>query len=255
MAGVSGLNLRIALKVRYGPSRSSASNHPPTTRTAHFTFFMCRDRSRDLPVVVVGVVLVLVVEEHGMARYVLVEIGHISGLEIELIAVRSAEIERDFWLGQHRILLRMKERRVETETRREHECSAVIGVVAQKEIGHGRLRAGRGNGRMRVDDRRRGVEPRIGDAPDAHLAVVVGHMLQQELDGVVGIGGIVHIFAAISFRRCAAASQRTCLRSSSARAHPGRQRCSPTFRTRQRGQAARDSGLRRKVRHCRAYGP
>ncbi len=52
---------------------------------------------------------------------------------------------------------------------------------------------------MGVDDGGRGVEAGIGDAPDANLAVVVGHMLEQELDGVVGVGGVVDILRRFLF--------------------------------------------------------
>jgi hypothetical protein len=37
------------------------------------------------------------------------------------------------------------------------------------------------------------MEAGIGDSPYAHLAVVVGNLLEQEVDGVMGIGGVVHI--------------------------------------------------------------
>ena len=130
---------------------------------------------------------VLIVPHPRRAIENLIQAGHIPGLKKELVAVRRAEIEGRFRLGQHRILLRMEKRRIEFKARREHECSAVIGVVAQKEIGHWSLRAGRGDGWMRVDDRSRSVEPRIRDAPESHLAIVVGHVFEQILDRVVRV--------------------------------------------------------------------
>ncbi len=36
-------------------------------------------------------------------------------------------------------------------------------------------------------------ESRIGNAPDAGIAVVVRHILQQPVDGVVKIAGVVHV--------------------------------------------------------------
>ena len=62
-----------------------------------------------------------------------------------------------------------------------------------KQIRHRRLRTGRHQRRMRIDDRRRSVEARIRDAPDAHLAVVVRHVLQQKIDRVVGVRRVVHV--------------------------------------------------------------
>ena len=69
----------------------------------------------------------------------------------------------------------------------------MIGVVTPKEVGHRRLRAGRNQSRMRVDDRGGRKESRIRNAPDANLAIVVRHVLQQEFDRVIGVGCVVHI--------------------------------------------------------------
>ena len=182
-----------------------------------------------LPVGVVGVVLHLVVEQPvGALQIELVEVGDVPRLQIELVAVLGAKIERRGRLGRLRLALRAK-RNIEPEVGRKHESSAVVGIVAHEQVGHGRLRAGRHQRRMRIDDRSRGVEPRIRNAPDAHLAVVVGHVFQQELDRVVGVGSVVHIL-----RRLLVIDVRPHLdeirpRSSSARAHPGRRRYIPTF--------------------------
>jgi len=59
----------------------------------------------------------------------------------------------------------------------------VVGVVAHEEVGHGRLR-GRGFQRgMRVDDAGGGEESGIRNSPDSGIAIVVGHVLEQPVDG------------------------------------------------------------------------
>ena len=87
----------------------------------------------------------------------------------------------------------MEERGVEAETGGEHEGSAMIAVVAQEKVGHGRLGAGGSQRGMGVDDGGRRIEAWVGDAPYAHLVVVVGDVLEQELDGVVGVGCVVDV--------------------------------------------------------------
>ncbi len=81
--------------------------------------------------------------------------------------------------------------------------------------------------RMGVDDAGRGVEAWIGDAPDPHASVVVRHVLQQPLDGVVGIGAFVDVGCCSSACRCADASRRNRLRRGNGRARPGTRRCTP----------------------------
>ena len=62
-----------------------------------------------------------------------------------------------------------------------------------EEVGHRRLGRRGFDGGMRIDDARGSVEPRIRDTPDADAAVVVGHVLQQPLDRVVGVGALVDV--------------------------------------------------------------
>ena len=62
-----------------------------------------------LPVTVVGVVLDLVVEEPVRSLQIeFVEVGEVARLQIELVAVRRAEVEGNPRLGAEWILLRMK---------------------------------------------------------------------------------------------------------------------------------------------------
>ncbi len=51
-------------------------------------------------------------------------------------------------------------------------------------------------GGVGVDDAGGGVEAGIGDAPHADLAVVVGDVVNEPLDGVVGVGAFVGILGA-----------------------------------------------------------
>ena len=85
------------------------------------------------------------------------------------------------------------EESVEAKVGAQHECAAVIGIVAQEKVSHGRLRAGCGQRRVRIDDGRRGIEAGVRDSPDADLTVVVGNVLEEVVDGVVGIGGVIHV--------------------------------------------------------------
>src|SRR5206468_2985889 len=44
-----------------------------------------------------------------------------------------------------------------------------------------------------IDDGGGGVEAWVGNAPDADFAIVAGHVLEEELDRIVGVGGVVHV--------------------------------------------------------------
>ncbi len=147
----------------------------------------------DLPVIVVGVVVHLVVVERISALEInLVEIPNRPGLQIELICAGRSHVEGNRRQRRCRRVLRHKEG-VEAEVGVEHEGSAVVAVVAHEKIRHRSLRRSGLERGMRVNDAGRGIEARIRDAPDADASVVVGHMLQQIIDGVGGVGAIVHI--------------------------------------------------------------
>ena len=96
-----------------------------------------------------------------------------------------------FW-RKLRIVLGLEEN-VEAEIGVEHECAAVIGVVAHEEVGHGSLRRRGFQRGMRVDDAGGSVEAGIGNSPDSGVAVVVGHVLEQPVDGVVEVGAVVDV--------------------------------------------------------------
>ena len=73
----------------------------------------------------------------------------------------------------------------------EHEGAPVVPVVVEVEVGDRRLGRGGLDRRIRIDDSGRGVETGIGDAPDAHPPVVAGHLAQEPLDRVVGVGALI----------------------------------------------------------------
>ena len=91
----------------------------------------------------------------------------------------------------------MLEENIKAEVCRQHEASAVIGIVTHEEVGHGRLRRGRLQRRMGIDDAGRRVEAGIGDSPNTNLSIVVGDMLQQKLDGVIHVGTVKMVDAEI----------------------------------------------------------
>ena len=76
----------------------------------------------------------------------------------------------------------------------------MIGVVAHPEVHYGRLRTGGLDGGIAVDDAGGGVEAGIADAEDADFGVVVGDVLEQPVDGVGHVGGLVDAFAVFGGR-------------------------------------------------------
>ena len=70
-------------------------------------------------------------------------------------------------------------------------------VVAMKPVRDRRLRRDGFDCRMTIDAGHRGVKARIRNAVDADPAVVVRHVLNQPIDGVVGVGGLVDLLAGL----------------------------------------------------------
>ncbi len=155
--------------------------------------FHVRRQIARLPVIIVRVVAHLVVKQLTLAFKKLAEIGDRADVEIEIVAVFGAEIELRLILGrQLGIFLRLEEG-IKIEIRVEHERAAVVGVISHEKIGHGSLRRSRLQRGMRVNDARRREKSGIGNSPDAGVAVVVGHVLEQPFNGVVEIAGIIDI--------------------------------------------------------------
>ncbi len=78
----------------------------------------------------------------------------------------------------------------------EFESARAIGavvkpVVANPAVDHRALRDRRLQRRMRIDLRRERQEAKVGGADRADLAVGLGHILHQPVDGVVGVGALV----------------------------------------------------------------
>ena len=69
----------------------------------------------------------------------------------------------------------------------------MVEVVAGEPIVDRRLRADGLQGRVGVDHAAVGVKAGIGNAPLADFAVVILDVLDQPVDGVVGIGAFVEI--------------------------------------------------------------
>jgi len=65
-------------------------------------------------------------------------------------------------------------------------------IVAEKHVGGRGLRRSRFQRRMRRERGHRRRPARIRDADDADAAIVIGHVFDQPLDRVVGIGHFVH---------------------------------------------------------------
>ncbi len=81
----------------------------------------------------------------------------------------------------------------EVEHVRQKERAVVMEVVADEPVGDGRLRRDSLERGMRVNGSHGGVEARIGDAPDADASIVVGNVLDEPVDAVIGVTGLVNI--------------------------------------------------------------
>ena len=84
---------------------------------------------------------------------------------------------------------------IEAEVGREHEGPVVIGVIAEVIVSDRRLRRGGYEGGVRIDHPGRDVEAGVRDTPHADLTVVAFDILDQILDGVVGVATFVDLFA------------------------------------------------------------
>ena len=83
----------------------------------------------------------------------------------------------------------------EPERLGEEEGAVMVVVIAGEDIRHRGLGRDRLQGGVGPHQRGGGVEAGVGDAPDAHLAVMAGHVVQEPLDGVEGIRRLVHAAA------------------------------------------------------------
>ena len=86
---------------------------------------------------------------------------------------------------------------VEPEIGAQHERAIVIDVVAHVVVGGRCLRRRRFQRRMRMDDAGGDVEAGLGNTDHAGAPVVVRDVLQQPVDGVVGIRALVDFFRSL----------------------------------------------------------
>ena len=85
-------------------------------------------------------------------------------------------------------------------------------VVAEEPVGNGRLRGDSLEGGMGVNGGHGGVEAWIGDAPDTDASVVEADVLDEPVDGVIGVTGLIHIVGGLFVWRCRGACPQRCLR-------------------------------------------
>ena len=126
-----------------------------------------------------------------------VGVGEAAEFEIEIVTVGRAELKGRGRLRQLGIAaFAGTEAHVEVEAVGQHERAVVVGIVAHVVIGDGSLRRHRDQRGVRVDHAGGGVEAGLRNAVHAYLAGIAGHVVDQPLDGVVGIGALVGIFGA-----------------------------------------------------------
>ena len=101
----------------------------------------------------------------------------------DIVVVRSGHGTRLAKAGEERKILRQKQRPI------------VMIVVAVEPIGHWRLWRDRFDRRMTVDARHRSVKARIRNSVNSDAAVVVSHILDQPINGVVGVGCFVDLIS------------------------------------------------------------
>src|SRR5262249_43632156 len=74
-------------------------------------------------------------------------------------------------------------------------------VIADKPIAHGSLGRNRFQRGVTVDGSRRSIEPWIGNSPNSDPAIVVGEILNEPVDGVVGIRAFIDVLGPVLLRQ------------------------------------------------------
>jgi hypothetical protein len=121
-------------------------------------FQVLPDRARLPEIVVGGVVDIHVPQGCLVLEILLVGVGERAHAQIEIVAIRRAEVERAAAGGGAGSPSRLRNPMIEAEAVRQHERAVVIDIVAHVVIGDGRLRRDRHQRRMRVDHAGGGVE-------------------------------------------------------------------------------------------------
>ena len=130
-------------------------------------------------------------------QVLLVDVRERTEIEVPAVAVRRAVIAEPRGPPGGRHGTRRAVEGQEAEAGLQLERAVVVAVVADPPVGHGRLGRHDLHGGMGADQGVGGVETGRRDAPYAHAAVVIGHVLQQPVDRIVGIRALVDV----GFRR------------------------------------------------------
>ena len=141
---------------------------------------------------VIGVVLErLGPERHIAFQQLTIDVGERRIAQEERVAVRCRY--RDA-LRQRGAGRRPRPTVVGDPAERVHqeERAVVPEIVADEPVADGSLRRDCLDRRVRVDRPHRCIEAGVRDAPHADAAVVPGDVIEQPLDGVVGVRGLVH---------------------------------------------------------------
>ena len=107
--------------------------------------------------------------------------------EIEIPLVRVVDLEIEIRVL---VLIRLLEHRVFKVVALAQRAEAMVVVVHPLVDGRGLLADGLERG-VRMEQRERSCQAIVGDSVHPNLAVIVGNVFHQPLDGVVGVGGLV----------------------------------------------------------------
>ena len=117
-------------------------------------------------------------------KYFAIDVRQRAELQIPLEGVVAVELE----VGVD--LVRLHHGDV-LEAVAEAKGAVVMEVVAEEHVGRRGLRRHRLEGRVRVEHRHHRQPAVVADAEHADPAVVVRHVLEEPVDGVVGVGAFV----------------------------------------------------------------
>ena len=150
-------------------------------------------------------------EGAGLPEFVVVRVGHlllpegVLPLEISGVGVGQGPELQEEVVGVGRAVVEVgrrfrgrlgafeAEHGVEVERLVQEERAVVVDIVAEEPVDQGRLGRDRLERRVGVDQAGGGVEARIRDAPEADLAVVVRHVLDQPIDRVERVAALVDV--------------------------------------------------------------
>jgi hypothetical protein len=142
--------------------------------------------------IVVGVAHQVFPEGDGVAEILVVDVLDRAHLQEEVVVIlRGIVVAAGPFARGFRP--RLAEAGVEGKGIHEEKGAAVVKVVADEPVGDRRLGRNGPQGGMGLGQRHGRVEARVGNAEDAHAAVVVGHVLHEPVDGIVGVAVLVKV--------------------------------------------------------------